>query len=47
MAGTPWLVLAAADAGGWTRFGVGTVVAVVGGVVLRRELLAEGPGPRP
>lgn len=35
---TPWLALTAASAGGWTRFGVGCVVASVGYLVLRREL---------
>lgn len=35
---TPWLVLAAANAGGWIRFFVAVLIAVVFGSYLRREL---------
>lgn len=38
---TPWLVNAAADEGGWTRFAVGAVIAFVGFVYLRHELRAD------
>lgn len=39
---TPFVLLAATDQGGWSRFFVGLVVCAGAWVILRRELARDG-----